>query len=129
VIDRIEAGRVLVEQFGATFPVKVAFWLKGSEDQEWTLYIASEAINETDFGRAYGQAVVLSGRLGGRMTGFAFDPYRLRVVSANDPVARAAIEIQKRFPPGMPTRYRGPQLGGIGIEEVYIYPSPVTVTS
>ena len=123
MIGQVEAGEKFVKRFEAIFPVKAAFWLKGSEDPRWYLYIVSEAINDTNSSLGYREVLGLARAA----PDFYIDPYQLRVVGADNPVARAAIEIQERYPELRPMRYRGPQLGGVGTEEVYIYPSPVVV--
>ncbi|GAC1470560.1 MAG: hypothetical protein NVSMB9_15760 [Isosphaeraceae bacterium] len=123
VISHIDAGAEFLRRFDQSFPVKIAFWLKGSEGGEWYLYIASEAIDGTNFDLGYGEVL----RLTGEKPELGIDPFQVRVVSADDPVARAALDVQNRWPGKMPTRYHGPQLGGVGIEDSYIYPSPINV--
>ena len=42
-----------------------------------------------------------------------------------NPLAKAAVAIQTRFPGRMATRFGGKTFGGINVDEVYIYPSPL----
>ncbi len=56
-----------------------------------------------------------------------FDPFRVKLIKPDDPLAQAAIEIRQRFLAKVPTRLRGRNFGGIVPEEVYIYPRPVAV--
>jgi hypothetical protein len=50
------------------------------------------------------------------------DPFRVKVVSTHDPVAKAILDIYRRFPGRIPPRFNGPVLGGVAVAEVYIYP-------
>jgi hypothetical protein len=50
------------------------------------------------------------------------DPFRVRVVSPNDAMAKAIMDIYRRFPGRIPPRSNGPVLGGVAIAEVYVYP-------
>ena len=56
------------------------------------------------------------------------DPFRVKLISAGDPLARAALEIQLRFPGPLATRFGGMVVGDINVESVYIYPSPLPAT-
>jgi hypothetical protein len=49
--------------------------------------------------------------------------FHVRVVSMDDPVAKAVEQINNRFP-GRAPRFSGNSLGGVGVDEVYIYPQP-----
>ncbi len=123
VIDQIDAGETLLKHFDATFPVEVAFWLKGSESDKWVLYLASRAINETNWFLGYEEIR----RLTQALPRLLIDPDQVKVVGTNNPIALAALELLKRYPTRLATRYRGPQLGGVGTDEVYIYPSNAVV--
>jgi hypothetical protein len=46
----------------------------------------------------------------------------LKLVPATNPVAKDALAVRERYPGRVPTRYHGKRLGGIAIEEAYIYP-------
>jgi hypothetical protein len=121
VIDEIDAGAELAREFDKYEPVKVAFWLKASDEVHRYLYIASERIGDSNSDLAYGEVL----RLANKMQSLYLDPFRVKVISAEDPLAKAAVEINKRFPGRMATRFGGESFGGISVDDVYIYPSPL----
>src|SRR5947207_15032852 len=94
VIEEIDAGAELVREFDKYKPIKVAFWLKASDDEHRYLYIASEQINDTNVGVAYREVL----RLANQMQSPYLDPFRVKLISAEDPLANAAAEINRRFP-------------------------------
>lgn len=120
-MEEIDAGAELVREFDKYEPVKAAFWLKASDEDHRYLYIASERIDDTNFDVAYGEVL----RLAGKMPSIYLDPFRMKLIGADDPLAKAALDIQKRFPGRMGTRFGGKAFGGISVDEVYIYPSPL----
>lgn len=121
MIDEIDAGAELAREFDKYEPVKVAFWLKASDEVHRYLYIASERIGDSNSDLAYGEVL----RLANKMQSLYLDPFRVKVISAEDPLAKAAVEINKRFPGRMATRFGGESFGGISVDDVYIYPSPL----
>ncbi|HWE35596.1 MAG TPA: hypothetical protein VG406_03420 [Isosphaeraceae bacterium] len=54
----------------------------------------------------------------------SIDFSQIKLVEPGNPIAADAMEIRDRYPARLPTRYRGPALGGVSIEEAYIYPRP-----
>lgn len=121
VMEEIDAGVELAHEFNNYDPVKVAFWLKASDDEHRYLYIATDRINDSNFDVAYGEVL----RLTSQMKSLYLDPFRVKVISTDDPLAKAALDIHKRFPGRMATRFGGKTFGGISVDEVYIYPSPL----
>jgi hypothetical protein len=124
VIEEIDAGAELAREFDKYEPVKVAFWLKASDKEHRYLYIASERIDGTNIDVAYGEVL----RLTDKMQSPYLDPFRVKLISAGDPLAKAAVEVNKRFPSRMATRFGGKSFGGISVDDVYIYPSPLPAT-
>src|SRR5438128_1844588 len=121
VTEQIDAGAWLIREFGKTIPVQAAFWLKERDDEEWYLYLASDQINDSNFDHAYGEVLRITG---GQQNPW-LDPFQVKVTGTGDPVAKAALAIQKKYPGKIPTRYHGRQFGGLSVEEVYIYPLPI----
>jgi hypothetical protein len=122
VRDQIEAGARFIAEFEKYVPVRVAFWLKDSEDRMWSLYIVSDQINDTNFDMAYGEVV----RLAAEMRDPDFDQFQVKPIGIDDPVARAVLDLQQGNTGRRATRYYGPPLGGLSVEEVYIYPLPIS---
>ena len=46
VIQEVDEGEELVRRLDRVLPVKVAFWLKETEEGPWYLYIASDQIDD-----------------------------------------------------------------------------------
>jgi hypothetical protein len=130
VREEIDAGAKLVRALAPSWPVAVAFWLKASDDEFRYLYLASERINEA--GSLEGYRIVLQRlrELQATDPDFEFDPFRIKVVETDEPLAKAAIDMNTRFPPGRHgTRLSGQRFGDRFIDDVYIYPplaAPVT---
>ena len=121
VTEQIDAGAKLASDFERRMSLQAAFWLKESEDGQWYLYLVSDQINDTNFDIAYGEVI----RILGRGPHLWLDPFQVKVAAVDDPIARAVIAIQQKYPAPLATRLRNRMLGGVSIEEVYIYPIPV----
>jgi hypothetical protein len=121
VIEEIDAGARFAREFDRYEPVKAAFWLKASDEEQRYLYLASDRIDDTNFDVAYGEVP----RLANQFPSPYLDPFRVKVIGASDPLAQAAAEINRRFPGPMPTRFGGTRFGGLTVDDVYIYPSPL----
>jgi hypothetical protein len=123
VIDQIDAGARFLGEFQKYTPVRVAFWLKESDEGEWSLYVASDQITDDNFDVAYGEVL----RIAGELHDPFFDPFQVKLIGAGDPLAKAALDIHRRYPGRVATRFHGQVFGGLPAEEVYIYPSPIPV--
>jgi hypothetical protein len=119
VINQIDDGKKLVNLLiEKGFDVLAAFWVRTTEDGQWTLYIAS--------GEVDGKGVATAHRE-------LYSVYRsipdawvllsdVKLIGANDPMTKEVLEIQNRFPSRLATRSRRKLLGDLAIDEVYIYP-------
>ncbi len=76
-----EAGKKFLLEFGKTYPLKTAFWLKEGEDGPWYLYVASDSVTDKNRGQAYADAS-RSAR------GVHFDPFRVKIMRSNDPLIK-----------------------------------------
>lgn len=121
MIEEIDAGAELVREFGRYLPVRVAFWLKDSDREFRYLYIASDRMDGSNISEAYGEVL----RLADQLQSPHLDPFRVKIVNSQDPLARAAFDIQTRFPSRTPIRLGGMAFGGISVDDVCIYPAPV----
>jgi hypothetical protein len=119
VTEEADAGADLIQRFHNYMPVEAAFWLNPSEDGKWALYIASPAIDDGKYDPGFREVL----RLVREMRTSYIDPFQVRLIGSDDPLAKAAIEMNQRFPGPIPTRLRGKSFGGIPVEEVYIYPA------
>lgn len=121
VIDQIEAGARFLAEFQKYAPVQAAFWLKDSEEGTWRLYVASDQITDKKFRVAYGEVI----RVWKMLRDPWFDPFRVKLIGADDPLAKAALELYQRYPIRRPTQFPGRTFGGMSVDELYLYPTPV----
>jgi len=122
VMQQIEAGEKFIQEFAKCMPLRAAFWLKDAEEKEWYLYVASDQIKDST-GPAYGEVA----RITAGMRGPWFNGLEVKVIGADKPLAKAVVELQQKYKPNEPNRYRTLPLGGMYVEEIYIYPLPVAV--
>jgi hypothetical protein len=122
VIDEKNAGAELVRRLNETVPVAAAFWLKEDEEAPWYLYIASAQIDDETKRSGYGEVL----RIAEEMTNADFDPFRVKLVSADDPLAEAACDILRRLPANRPMRLGAQPFGGRFIEGGFLYPASIT---
>ena len=118
VNEQVEAGKEFIAKFNEYVPVHAAFWLKATEDSSWYLYVASDRINDQNFDVAYGEVL----RLAPTLEDPNFDPFRVKVIGVDDPLAKAALAVYKRSAGRVPTRVRASDFGPMGAEAVYLYP-------
>jgi len=123
VREEIDAGAKLAHEFDRYRSVKAAFWIKASDEDQRYLYLASDQIDDTNFDVAYGEV----GRLMRTMRSPYLDRFRIKVIGGHDPLALAAVDINRRFPSPLGTRFGGSPFGGIIVDDAYIYPSPLPV--
>jgi hypothetical protein len=123
VIEEIDAGAMLAREFDKYESVKAVFWLKASDEEQRYLYLASDRIDDTNFDVAYGEVL----RLASKMRSPYLDPFRVKVIGGKDPLTQAAVDINRKFPGPMATRFGGRSFGGLNVDDVYVYPSPLPV--
>jgi len=116
-MQQIEAGKRLVREFAKYMPVQAAFWLNDTERNHWFLYLASDQIDNSNFDLAYGEV----GRITSKMPDIWLDPFQIKVAGLSDPIPKAVVEIQSKYPQHTDIRYRG----GRSVGEVYIYALPI----
>ncbi len=128
VIEEVDAGKRLVRRFHELIPVKATFWLKDSEEGRWHLYIASDEIKDENIGDSYGKLSRVArelSRVADEMSSFFLDPFLVKLIPADDPLAQAALDINRRFPGNLPTRLGAQRFGGLTVDGAYIYPTSV----
>ena len=122
VSEQIEAGAEFLDEFCKYLPVQAAFWLKDSDEGGWYLYVASEQITDENFDVAYGEA----GRILRQMQHPWLGMFQVKVIGADDPLAKAALDLQRRYPRRVPGRFPGTTFGGRSVAEVYLYAAPLS---
>jgi hypothetical protein len=125
VSRRIEAGARFLGEFQKYLPVRDAFWLKESDESDWILYVASDKITDDNFDVAYGEVA----RIAGEMRDPWFDPFRVKLIGKDAPLARAAAGIRRPYPGPIPTHFSGSTFGGVAVDDVFFYPAPTVGAS
>ncbi|MBI1321597.1 hypothetical protein GC170_00200 [bacterium] len=125
VNEEIDSGSDLAHAFNAIRSVAAAFWLKPAEADRWYLYLASPEVNFENLHDAYREILGLTG-LGKKLW---LDPFQVKLINADHPLARKVIEIRDLSPARIPIRYNGTWLAGEAIDGAYIYPRIETSTT
>jgi hypothetical protein len=123
VMDEIDAGETFLNKLNDYRRVKAAFWLRNAEEGERYLYVVLEDLSADNADAAYGEVL----RIAGEMRDQYLDPFRVKLISPDNPLAQAVMDIYRRYPGRVPTRFSGSTLGGVAVTEVYIYP-PLAAT-
>jgi hypothetical protein len=119
VEDRIDDGLRLIEQFKADGgSILVAFWAKAAEESSWYLYIATESVQREGPAVAY-RAIHDSFR---KLVECRLDLFEIKMVGPSDSITRDVLALLARRPGRLPAWFGSLTLGGVEVEEVYIYP-------
>lgn len=121
VREQIDAGHTFLREFEKYAPVDVAFWYRADDDTSPALWVASQQFHDEKLYSAYGEVV----RIAAAMRNPNFQGADVRVVSADDRLAKAALELMQRYGGTIPAHYHSRTVGGITVGEIYIYPLPV----
>ena len=93
VSEQKEDGTKFVLDFNNSFPVSVACWVAPSDTENMFLYIASEKINDSNIQDAYRE---MSRRFRANRSQWQWlDPFQIKLVNSSDPLAQAAMNIQR----------------------------------
>ncbi len=122
VEDQIRSGEALVERLCQDgINVVAAFWAKTSApDETWHLYIASRLVDDQGQAAAYRTIYGILPSLHAS----SILPFDIKIIGANDPITQGVLSLQNRFAGRLPTRFQGPQLGPLSVDEAYIYSIP-----
>jgi hypothetical protein len=124
VEGQINAGQKLIDRLGENgVVVMAACWMKESDGGLWFLYLATPLVGN-DGARlpAYARIDAVIRALPQPL---GIDPFRIKVVGPSERVGQAILEVQRRYPSRPGGRYDGASLGGVSIDEAYVYPPPV----
>ena len=118
VNPQVKAGEWMLGEFAKCYPVKAAYWLRSDEDEDWYLYLASDKINDTNFDIAYGEVLTIARKSQNPW----LNPFRVKVVGMEDPIARAIAEVTKNYPGETPILLNGATFGNVWIDGAIVYP-------
>jgi hypothetical protein len=103
VSEQIDAGEWLIREFSKSIPVQAAFWLRERDSDQWYFYLASNQINDSNFDHAYGEVL----RIVRPQQSLWIDPFQVKVVGMDAPVAKAALDVMKNIPAQFPRAIMG----------------------
>lgn len=126
VDNQIENGQKLLDQLEEEgFVVRVACWVKPAEEDRWTLYVATPAVDEMGILQAYRQIIRILPSLGDVW----ITSSDIKLVGEKHPLAQDALDILRHFPHRAPIQSPRSMLGRMPVEEIYVYtPGKVKVT-
>lgn len=96
--------------------------MKPSDEDSWLLCIVSKEVDEHGLTAAYRAIHPVFVKFKQHVPWFSLTD--LKLVGSADPLAAGIVELNRKYPGRGPTRTRRPQLGGLPIDEAYIYPRP-----
>jgi hypothetical protein len=118
VENKIDDGWRLLDRLAEEgVVIRAACWLKPVEEDRWSLYIATPVMDEKGPLGAYGQLTSVLRSLGGGW----LTSSDVNLVGEKHPLVQDALDLLRRFPHTTPIRSPRTLLGGIPIEEVYVY--------
>jgi hypothetical protein len=118
VMDEIDAGADFLKRLHAFRPVTAACWLRNSDNEERYLYAGLDGLTVENTDIAYREVL----RITQEMTDRYIDPFRVKLISPDHPVAKAIAEIYRKYPRRIRTGFNGRVFAGMAPAEVYIYP-------
>jgi hypothetical protein len=95
-----------------------AYWLPRSDSGRWSLYVASDKIDESNRIAARHEI----SRIEDEMNDPYFDRSPVRLVDVNDPLVKAVVAFNRQYPGHGPFRVDDDMFRGISVEGLYIYP-------
>ncbi len=119
VVNQIDDGQAFLDRLDKErFQVLAACWVKPIEEDRWSLYVVAPLVDEKGAAAAYREAYRLLRSLGPLWV----TDSDVKLIGEKHPVANDVFEIMRKYPGMTPTHSRRPLLGGMPVEEVYIYP-------
>jgi hypothetical protein len=121
VEQQIDDGQELIDLLlSVGFDVSAAAWVKSSDEDRWLLYLVSKEVDDRGLSAAFRALHPVLGKLHSSWVSLT----DLKLVGPTSPVAADIREINRKYLGRSPTRTREPQLGGMPIDEAYVYPTP-----
>jgi hypothetical protein len=119
VDDQIDAGRVFLGRLkDRKFPIAVACWARSTEEDRWTLYVASPRVDEQGRLEAYREIIDSLRFVGSEWVTSS----NVELVGVKNPAGREMIERLQRFSGWVPRQFPGVRIGSVVAEDIYVYP-------
>jgi hypothetical protein len=99
-------------------PILAASWVKPGDEDRWSLYLATPLVDRVGSLNAYREVYGIIRSLEDRW----IDTSEIKLVGENHPVTRDLLDLLGQFPGRVPTRPRRSLLGGVAIDDAYLYP-------
>ena len=125
VKEEIEAGAALAREFDRYAPLKAAFWLRASDEEQRYLYLTSDRLDDTNRYDAYDEVIRLMREL--RLPDL--DLFRVKIVAGNNPLALAAADLARQYPDATGRRFGSRSFGDLHVDDGYVYPQPLPVAA
>jgi hypothetical protein len=122
VDEKVRDGKRLLDQFSETgFPVIAAGWIRETDRYYWHLYVVSPVVDTEGKGPAYRRIHPLLRQM---PQPFSIAPLsEVKALGPHEPLAKAMLDLQRRYPGRSYFHFGGSQFGGVAVEVVYLYPS------
>jgi hypothetical protein len=121
VSEQIEVGGRFLEEFYKHFPVQAAFWYQDLDlGGGWYLYVASDQITDENFDVVYDEVGLVAEQFHDPW----FNVFTVKVIGAEHPFAKAALDLQRCYPKSVPGRFPGSRFSPSSAPEVYLYRTP-----
>ncbi|MEX2175978.1 MAG: hypothetical protein WD872_16570 [Pirellulaceae bacterium] len=120
VSEERDAAEEFLTAFEKEVRVVFAFWAKSYESEQWSFYIALDALDERDFAFSYG--IVL--RIASALKDADFDPFRVRLLHLQSPLVKAVADAYRSHAAKLPVHVRDSRVAKIGIEELQLVRGP-----
>ena len=114
------AGRMGLHLQDARFPIETAFMVALSGVENARLYIVVNDLSQSE--ALYGE-IIDSAQLTQDPN---FNPFLVEVVGSVDPIAKAVLDFVAKHGSRFSTYASGRSLGQSGVDQVYIFASPLT---
>ena len=123
VEQEIDEGQEFIDLLlDAGVDVSAAAWVKPSEEDSWLLYLVSKEVDE--HGRSAAIRAIHPAFVKFKLHAPWFSLLDLKLVGPTDPVAADIMEINRKYPGRGPIRTHRPKLGGMSIDDAYVFPRP-----
>lgn len=120
VENEIDEGQRLLDRLAEErFRVIAACWMKPSDQERWSLYICTPEVEKKGLFDAYFEV----NRVARSLESAWITSADIKLVGENHPLSRDLREMTQRFGSQMPVRTRHAILGGLPVDEVFVYPN------
>jgi hypothetical protein len=124
VDEQISDGERLLDRLRQEgIAVRAAGWVKPADEERWSLLVATPLVDEKGPIGAYREVY----RVLRSLEDVRVKDYEVKLVGEGQRAAKDLLEAQPRYPAGL-QRSRLTSVGGVPVEEVYVYPSAQSTT-